>query len=350
MANSQKLFFSAAGGILSHLLVLRKGEWHTKASSLLVFWLASIVFLFACETVLSDSDLWSGLQHSLVYVLVYFSALICSLLVYRGFWHPLRHFEGPRVASLSKLWHLYYNRSSQNHLFLHDLYKRYGTFVRTGPNELTIYCHEAFEAMDGRGSPCQKTDWHDILLPEIAINSTRVQEEHDRRRRTWLHAFSPRALCEYDKRVNIHATHLESRIAALNAGDGFVNVVPVFHWFSVDVMGDLTFSKSFNMLENGEAHPIAGLLNDSFDIVGIFSPVPWLLRIGLDLLPGLPVVKKWHRLVKLSRDLMNERREKSGEVCDISNWLINHDKRYEPTNEDVRWLHGDALSAIIAGR
>ena len=208
-----KLSFSAASGALSHILVLRKGEWHTKASKLLAFWLGSVLVLLSYQALLFRSGWGSSLYQSLTYVLVYFSTLLCSLLLYRGLWHPLRDFKGPRAASSSKLWHVFYNRSSQNHLLLDGLHKRYGTFVRTGilrstcntehptdfslsgPNELTIYCHEAFEAMDGRGSPCKKSIWHDILLPDVAINSTRVQDDHDRRRRIWLHAFSPKGSC-----------------------------------------------------------------------------------------------------------------------------------------------------------
>ena len=122
---------------------------------------------------------------------------------------------------------------------------------------------------------------------------------------------TPIALQEYDRRVNVHATHLESLISALDAGNGSVNVTQIFHWFSIDVMGDLTFSKSFRMLENGEAHAIAGLLHDSMDILGVLSPAPWLVRLGLDLLPSHPAVKKWNSLVNLSRALMSERREVS---------------------------------------
>ncbi|KAL8825843.1 MAG: hypothetical protein Q9170_007635 [Blastenia crenularia] len=117
------------------------------------------------------------------------------------------------------------------------------------------------------------------------------------------------ALHEYHRRVNVQATHLENRIAALTASNGFVNFTQLCHWFSVDVMGDLIFSKSFHMLEKGEAHPIAGLLSDSLDIIGVLSPVPWLMRIGMDLLVSHPVVKKWHRLVKPSRELMIGRKE-----------------------------------------
>ncbi|KAL8937854.1 MAG: hypothetical protein Q9216_004217 [Gyalolechia sp. 2 TL-2023] len=163
---------------------------------------------------------------------------------------------------------------------------------------------------------------------------------------------TPTALHEYDQRVNVHATHLESRVAALNADNGFVNVTQLFHWFSVDVMGDLTFSKSFRMLENGEAHPIAGLLNDSLDIVGVLSPVPWLMRIGLNLLPGHPgrgITASSRELSFENLSLVLTGLQKSGEICDISNWLINHNKGYEPSDEDLRWLYGDSTSAIIAG-
>ena len=175
------------------------------------------------------------------------------------------------------------------------------------------------------------------------------------------------AIQQYDRRVDVYAVLLEKRIGCLSAKHEPIDVVKWFHWFSIDVMMDLTFSKSFRMLETGLAHPITKMLHDSLEIVGLLSPVPWLIRIGLDLLPRCPVVKQWRDLVTTSRQLMGERKEvlrKSHQILpqltwlfkrtldlrDISYWLINQANKDSCNQENQRWLYGDSTSAIIAGR
>ena len=136
----------------------------------------------------------------------------------------------------------------------------------------------------------------------------------------FLHKQSPltcAALQEYDRRVNVYADLLEKRVADLSARNLSFDANKWFQWFSIDVMGDLTFSKPFHMLGTGVTHPITDMLHNSLDIVGLLSPVPWLIRIGLDLLPFHPIVKQWQGLVRSSRELMDERREVSAHLMSL---------------------------------
>jgi len=59
-----------------------------------------------------------------------------------------------------------------------------------GPNELAIFLPEIHFAIDGKGNDCSKTPWYDLILPQIALNTTRDRLQHDQRRRIWDHAFS----------------------------------------------------------------------------------------------------------------------------------------------------------------
>ena len=127
-----KAVVSVVSGILSHVCLFKRGEWHTRSTSLILLWSAAISIILAYKAVISSESCWTEFCHTFVYIALYHVSLLSSVLIYRVFWHPLRHFPGPPAASLSKLWHVYHNLSCQNHLLLDELYQQFGPFVRTG--------------------------------------------------------------------------------------------------------------------------------------------------------------------------------------------------------------------------
>lgn len=54
--------------------------------------------------------------------------------MYRVFQHPLKEFDGPRLAAVSKLWHSGQMITTENHLLLDSLRAKYGSIIRTGEN------------------------------------------------------------------------------------------------------------------------------------------------------------------------------------------------------------------------
>lgn len=64
-----------------------------------------------------------------------------------------------------------------------------------------------------------------------------------------------------------------------------VNASRWFNFYSFDVMGDLAFGKSFNMLKSGEQHYALKVLVDGMRPLGILTPVPWLFPLLLRI-PG----------------------------------------------------------------
>lgn len=63
-----------------------------------------------------------------------------------------------------------------------------------GPTEITVFNPEIFSLTDGPGNKCKKAVWYDFLLPEVAVNTTRDKQLHDRRRRIWDKAFTPKGI------------------------------------------------------------------------------------------------------------------------------------------------------------
>lgn len=83
------------------------------------------------------------------------------------------------------------------------------------------------------------------------------------------------ALDGYESRVLGYANDLVEQIKAF--GRKPLNSSLWFNYYSFDVMGELAFGKSFDMLKTGEKHSAIKLLQEGTRPVGIFSPMPWLI-------------------------------------------------------------------------
>ena len=78
--------------------------------------------------------------------------------------------------------------------------------------------------------------------------------------------------------MKVYADQLEQLIAQSEGQP--VNANRYFQWFSFDVMGQVAFSKDFNMLRGAKWHAGVKVLRDGMEILGPLSPVPWLMILG----------------------------------------------------------------------
>ena len=58
-----------------------------------------------------------------------------------------------------------------------------------------------------------------------------------------------------------------------------------FQWFGFDVMGQVAFSKDFDMLKDMQWHSGIKVLRDGMAPLGPLSPVPWVGILGSDVVP-----------------------------------------------------------------
>lgn len=143
------------------------------------------------------------------------------------------------------------------------LHNQYGDFVRVGSSDLSILHPDAVTAIYGLGSKCTKSDWYDGDTPRLSMHTTRSKALHDRRRRVWSPAFSDRALRGYEERIKTHGNELVRQLG--NFSSGKIDVSKWFDLYGFDVMFDLAFGKSENMLKTGEEHFAVKLLQDGMD-------------------------------------------------------------------------------------
>ena len=119
-------------GFLSHVCYFVRGEHHLEAPTYTRIYLvlAAIGYLFQWKA--------HGFENSKAFavnslvVSAYAGSLFTSMIIYRLFFHRLRSFPGPLMASISKLYHLWNIRNFDQYRFMDRMHSQYGDFVRTG--------------------------------------------------------------------------------------------------------------------------------------------------------------------------------------------------------------------------
>lgn len=112
---------------------------------------------------------------------------------------------------------------------------------------------------------------------------------------------------EYETRILASVGKFERCIEKAAASGKPVNVNSLCYWFAFDVMGEFAFAESFGMLENEQYHHVILKLRNALKLLGPFSPVLWLARIGLTLFPRFWRMADWNNMMAYCRTKMEKR-------------------------------------------
>ncbi|KAL4924528.1 cytochrome P450 [Aspergillus undulatus] len=271
-------------GVVAHHGLFIHGEWHIQAPSVLVTHLAG--FFYLALVVKAGWQIISG----------YLLALSFSILIYRVFFHRLKHFQSPFLASTSKIWHVWEARDSKNHFFLQELYRECGDFVRTGPSEITVFHPGVFMAVDGPSSKCGRAEWYDLLHPNTGLVTTREKELHRERRGGGIKVPTA-ALAQYKSKILPPLNQLDDCLKADIVAGQASNVSNLVFWLTFDRMGEFVLGRSFDMLRNQQWHSIILLLQKAMSLLGPLGPTPWAVQIAFKLMPRVGVLRDWFTMV-----------------------------------------------------
>lgn len=288
-------------GISSHLFYFNQGEHHMYGARYIqlfsTLYISAIITAFA---LLRDSFSHAVIRISSL-AFPYLAGIYTSLLVYRLFFGPLRAFPGPLGARISNFWFSFQLANHHAYEKVAKLHRQHGDYIRIGSNDISTIHPLAVNAIYGPGSKCTKADWYDINLPMVSMQTTRHQSVHDKRRRIWSNAFGDKALRGYEDRIKTFQDKLIARIASCR--DPSVNVTKYFGLYSFDVMGDLAFGTSFDMLTSDEEHWAIKLLHKGLEPVGFLFPT-WFFRVVVSI-PRL--MNDWWRFINYCAQMLDQR-------------------------------------------
>ncbi|TFK55315.1 cytochrome P450 [Heliocybe sulcata] len=323
-ALSQSTLLGFALGILSHRLLFIRGEWERHVVPIFYAVLSLPFLLFPVQLASGGRPVLGSIAATVAWIASYYAGLFASMLTYRAFFHPLRSYPGPFLARLSSFWSLWHQIPGFKwYEQVQDLHRRYGDFVRIRPRELSINHPDAVQAIHGPRSVCTKSPYYDLYYPHRSLQLTRDKPLHAQRRRVWDRGLGERALREYEPRVLKHCTGLCSELLA-QAGSA-TDVTPWFNHWALDVIGDIGFGQSFNMVKSeGASQPMLKEIAEVKSVQAVIGTVPWLYSLAL----VFPMVRKerdkWFRWCKQQ---LSTRRERKGDFSDIFAHLVDEESR-----------------------
>lgn len=347
--------------MVSHQAYFRRGEHHLYPLRYLTFYVLAIAVTTLAVAFSSSISLYQSASVTGGVTVAYFAGIYSSLALYRALFHPLRGVPGPYGARLSSLWLSIklHNRPAYQQIEL--LHEEYGPMVRIGPSNVSISYPEAVNIIYGHHSPCTKSSFYDHGHPMKSLHAYRSREEHDQRRRIWSTGFGDRKLRGYETRIQVYREKLFQR---LNCVAGMtVNISDWFNFYSYDVLGDLAFGRSFDMLDNTGNHWAIQLLLDGIIAFQYYLP-SWAFR-SLVTLPGLS--GEWFRFIDFVTQKLTDRMkvgltsapvasalskaaQDKVEIPDICASFLAPLEGQTPTKDEFNLLMGDAMLVLTAGR
>lgn len=253
--------------------------------------------------------------------------------LYRITLHPLAKFPGPKLHAATRLPILtaINNGTIVEHVV--DLHKRYGPIVRVMPDEISVIEPQAWKDVHGYQ---RQTDHpipvkHPLRYSKPANGADSIiranDEDHQRLRRIFAPAFSDRALKAQEplfrKYVDLLIQKLKEGIA--QDPERKFDIVRAYNFTTFDIMADLTFGESLNMLENSEYDPWVSIVFNSIKMgtrVNIIKNYPLLNAILMAVL-GKKMQEKRDAHFQYSVDRVTKRLQKGGDQHDIWNLVLS---------------------------
>ncbi|CAJ2504798.1 Uu.00g121920.m01.CDS01 [Anthostomella pinea] len=199
-------------------------------------------------------------------------------VVLRG---PLAKLPGPWYTAWTDVVLLYKQATGKKVTYVENLHRRYGPVVRITPRETSLRDPRVTRKIYSVKGEFPKSEFYDrVASGLVSVFSTRDIDVHRRFRRLLSSGISESSLLT-------HLPVIEGKVdmAIRRMGEEMQRreVADVFHWFlsmGTDIIGELSFGQSFEMLETGEESQYIRDLKTLAKFSGIRATFPFLIKLG----------------------------------------------------------------------
>jgi cytochrome P450 len=337
---TETLSFAAVLGIATHY-AFRSYEPRDPLTALKSLTLVPILGLL-----ISRNPLQWSLALFCQFLIVYVTVMTVSIFAYRlSPFHPLAAYPGPVLYKISKIPGMWDSWTGRQHHVMRAMHDKYGSCVRTGPNEVSLIEQEAVPAVFG-ASGLPKGQYYLARKDPNAPGNLIVLsgEQHANRRRLWNRGMGSESLQDYDLIIQKRGEQLVERLEGLCGS--VIDMSAWFAYYTFDFMGDMCFGGGYEMLrDSADVNDRWGVLERFITVAGIISQVPWASQT----IQKIPLLKK--DLVKMRSyaiQVASKRYESGSRSRDL--WYhLSDEPSLEKTKPAFRDVIADGALAIVAG-
>ncbi|KAK3321248.1 putative cytochrome P450 [Cercophora scortea] len=191
--------------------------------------------------------------------------IVCNV-IYNFYLHPLARFPGPFLARSTLLWRFWATLGGRDHRIFKKQHEKYGTVFRVSPNELSFSSLQSYK--DIYGFPANgrkhfdvpiKSDFYAVFgsgFKTGCVGSERDPQEHARKRKSLLPAFSSQALAAQEDILQRCTDAFIDKISIVSQQDSMkgINIVEWLEMNSFDLLGEMAFGESFGCIAQEKEH------------------------------------------------------------------------------------------------
>ncbi|KAF7715240.1 Uncharacterized protein PECH_008736 [Penicillium ucsense] len=193
------------------------------------------------------------LNWSVSHLVACVAGVIVIRVLFRKYATAIRDIPGPFWASFSSLWRVY--RTCKGHIEndILDLHRRHGFFVRIADNEVSVSHPDAVKQL--LHTNLKKGTFYSIFsLPDYRYVNQMSELDptrHIHKKRSLAAGFSITNIAKAEPYIDNVLSVLRTRFDELCKSGAPVEFQNWFSYYAFDVLGEVTFSKSFGFVESG---------------------------------------------------------------------------------------------------
>ncbi|ODM20225.1 hypothetical protein SI65_03278 [Aspergillus cristatus] len=190
---------------------------------------------------------------------------------------------GPFAAKLSNIWRFVDVARGRPDITLYKLHKKYGDYVRLGPNVVSVQNPDVLRTIYGINKGFRKTNFYRVQQqlangkPTQTLFTTLDEDFHAAIKRPVTSAYSMSTLTEFEPFVDTTIRNLFKRLDEFVENEKGCDIAIWMQYYAFDVIGELTYSKPLGFLEKGrDVDGIIASLEKMLDYAGKIGQMPWL--------------------------------------------------------------------------
>lgn len=181
--------------------------------------------------------------------------------LYNRHFHPLRHYPGPFLATISRLPYARAYILGQLHTYVSSLHELYGDVVRVAPDELSFRTEQAWNDIYSFPTDFPKDPRFFNVGKSGASNLgvAPTKEVHRRQRRVLGGAFSDMALKHQEPLLQGYVDILIKTMYNKARAESKIDVVEWYNYTTFDFMAEYVYGESLSCLKDARCHPFIGM-------------------------------------------------------------------------------------------